>query len=696
MVHANVDSQLTSDMSQHEPGLDQVQASYQAPHLDAHTAIDFLTARCVGALERVQLQAHGGTTATKPGSPKPSSFKHGSPKPASPKPPSPKSSPGGRPATAARLPKSPMLSVGMPLRPALALCVSEMEDMLHAVVRDATSTSLLVMGQPGVGKTLAVERAVAAVCAHHNRPGERTLGVVRLNGGLHCEERSAFQEIARQLCGEFNQLFSSKASYDENLAFLRAMLASLHTHMKSVVVLLDGFEAFARARGKQQLLYNLFDVLQHSKVQAAVIGITCAQDVMEGMEKRVKSRFSHRKIVITCPSHFEVPVIQQVSQPGPVNSTAAALPAPRPVAGGPVASSTTSAVSFQDTPLGLLCDALSLPDPLQLQGVQLQGQQSQHAGQAPAGKQKLAAGQPLLGADSLSPAFAREHNQAVANALRAPAVKDALRQLFYGPLTPADLVGIAHGALTAWDADLSVWCDQQAQQQAALADGSLLSPRRRPQSALQLTGSPAGKASSRLEAGSPGGGANHRRPGSAAAGVNSPGSHLNSSWRQSPGLRVPHSPGNRWRGAGNRGVAAPAFSAVHVLAAVQQANSSNDLAACLQDLSVLQLWLVVGMMRLEAKRQTMYNFEMVWDECQSIRADHGLLSSMTRAAAWRAFEGLLAYGVAFWIDPGVEGRGRALQYAGVSLRLTPLEVTTGLSVHDQAPEELIRFAAMEC
>ncbi|GFH28118.1 uncharacterized protein HaLaN_26557 [Haematococcus lacustris] len=377
---------------------------------------------------------------------------------------------------------------------------------------------------------------------------------------------------------EFNQLFSSKASYDENLAFLRAMLASLHTHMKSVVFLLDGFEAFARARGKQQLLYNLFDVLQHSKVQAAVIGITCAQDVMEGMEKRVKSRFSHRKIVITCPAHFEVPVIQQGSQPGPVNSTAAALPAPRPVAGGPGASSTTSAVSFQDTPLGLLCDALTLPDPLQLQGVQLQGQQSQHAGQAPAGKQKLAAGQPLLGADSLSPAFAREHNQAVANALRAPAVKDALRQLFYGPLTPADLV---EGPTTGGQ--------------------------------------------------------------------------------------------------------------VHVLAAVQQANSSNDL-----DLSVLQLWLVVGMMRLEAKRQTMYNFEMVWDECQSIRADHGLLSSMTRAAAWRAFEGLLAYGVAFWIDPGVEGRGRALQYAGVSLRLTPLEVTTGLSVHDQAPEELIRFAAMEC
>jgi origin recognition complex subunit 4 len=41
-------------------------------------------------------------------------------------------------------------------------------------------------------------------------------------------------------------------------------------------------------------------------LQAAVVGITCAQDVMESMEKRVKSRFSHRKIIVTGPLHFEV------------------------------------------------------------------------------------------------------------------------------------------------------------------------------------------------------------------------------------------------------------------------------------------------------------------------------------------------------------------------------------------------------
>ncbi len=169
----------------------------------------------------------------------------------------------------------------------------------------------------------------------------------------------------------FNQEFSKTASFDENLTFLRNMLTTLHFNLKSVVFVLDGFERFARARGKQQLLYNLFDMLQHSKVQvsdlathmgsalvclqrwlfavsihssichiaqgklcaplqrlspqaqfkplclsvslcvtqAAVLGLTCAQDVMESMEKRVRSRFSHRRIILTGFSHFEVSAI---------------------------------------------------------------------------------------------------------------------------------------------------------------------------------------------------------------------------------------------------------------------------------------------------------------------------------------------------------------------------------------------------
>jgi hypothetical protein len=68
---------------------------------------------------------------------------------------------------------------------------------------------------------------------------------------------------------EFNQAYTAKSSFDDNLMFLRSVLLGLHKSLKSVVFVLDGFERFARMRGKQQLLYNLFDVLQHSKVQVS-------------------------------------------------------------------------------------------------------------------------------------------------------------------------------------------------------------------------------------------------------------------------------------------------------------------------------------------------------------------------------------------------------------------------------------------
>lgn len=47
-----------------------------------------------------------------------------------------------------------------------------------------------------------VERSIASVCAAHNTEGStnRVVGVVRLSGILHLDERVAFMEIARQLC----------------------------------------------------------------------------------------------------------------------------------------------------------------------------------------------------------------------------------------------------------------------------------------------------------------------------------------------------------------------------------------------------------------------------------------------------------------------------------------------------------------
>ena len=69
---------------------------------------------------------------------------------------------------------------------------------------------------------------------------------------------------------------------------------------RSVVFVLDEFDLFA-AHPRQTLLYNLFDVAQARKAPVAVIGVTAKINVVESLEKRVKSRFSHRYVHVSLP-----------------------------------------------------------------------------------------------------------------------------------------------------------------------------------------------------------------------------------------------------------------------------------------------------------------------------------------------------------------------------------------------------------
>ena len=69
---------------------------------------------------------------------------------------------------------------------------------------------------------------------------------------------------------------------------------------KSVVFIMDEFDLFA-LHPRQTLLYNLFDIAQARKAPIAVVGLTTRIEVVEMLEKRVKSRFSHRSILLSMP-----------------------------------------------------------------------------------------------------------------------------------------------------------------------------------------------------------------------------------------------------------------------------------------------------------------------------------------------------------------------------------------------------------
>lgn len=122
--------------------------------------------------------------------------------------------------------------------------------------------------------------------------------IVELNGLIETDDSQALQTVTAQMNLENAVDGKVFGSFAENLSFLLACLKSGDkSKSKSIVFILEEFDLFC-AHHNQTLLYNLFDVAQSAQAPICVIGLTCRLDVIELLEKRVKSRFSHRQFFI--------------------------------------------------------------------------------------------------------------------------------------------------------------------------------------------------------------------------------------------------------------------------------------------------------------------------------------------------------------------------------------------------------------
>lgn len=78
---------------------------------------------------------------------------------------------------------------------------------------------------------------------------------------------------------------------------------------QAVIFVIDEFDMFTY-HPRQTLLYNLFDIAQARKAPIAVLGCTGKVDVVEMLEKRVKSRFSHRYVFVpparSLPAYWDI------------------------------------------------------------------------------------------------------------------------------------------------------------------------------------------------------------------------------------------------------------------------------------------------------------------------------------------------------------------------------------------------------
>ncbi|KAK6853141.1 hypothetical protein PG995_009953 [Apiospora arundinis] len=191
--------------------------------------------------------------------------------------------------------------------------------LVEQTVLAGEGNSMMIIGARGCGKTLLVETIVADLAAENTE----SFHVIRLSGFIHTDDKLALKEIWRQLGKEMEveDDLNKTSNYADTLASLLALLSHPSeitgtdegVTSKSVVFVIDEFDLFA-THARQTLLYNLFDIAQARKAPIAVLGLTTRIDVVESLEKRVKSRFSHRYVHLSLPK--SVPAYWDICRQG--------------------------------------------------------------------------------------------------------------------------------------------------------------------------------------------------------------------------------------------------------------------------------------------------------------------------------------------------------------------------------------------
>lgn len=187
----------------------------------------------------------------------------------------------------------------------------KVHQLLEQTVLAGEGNSMLVIGSRGTGKTTLVETAISDLTFSH----QDKFHVVRLNGFIQTDDKLALREIWRQLGRETeaeDETTGQRSNYADTLTSLLALLShsaeatdpELQDHTaKSVIFIIDEFDLFA-SHPRQTLLYNLFDIAQSRNAPIAVLGLTTKIDVVESLEKRVKSRFGQRSVYLSSPRTF--------------------------------------------------------------------------------------------------------------------------------------------------------------------------------------------------------------------------------------------------------------------------------------------------------------------------------------------------------------------------------------------------------
>lgn len=113
----------------------------------------------------------------------------------------------------------------------------------------------------------------------------------------------------------------------------------------------------------------------------------------------------------------------------------------------------------------------------------------------------------------------------------------------------------------------------------------------------------------------------------------------------------------------------------------------------LQDLSILELYILVCMNRLEDKEQSSYNFTTIMKEYKSIQDAYKTSDKYANTVCFRAFEHLLDRELISFADN--KGRNQALEYRPVKLLISSRELAQSLKLNTTCPAVLQKLLDRE-
>jgi len=182
-----------------------------------------------------------------------------------------------------------------------ALCDEVFSNLMSTVkgADDSENSSILLLGEAGSGKTHLVESCISKILTL-----PQSTAVLRAHGKNYNNDLECIRHLATQLTDSVVALPRVNASFEQGMSWLRNLLQETFRSTGAIIIVLDKFEHFC-SRTRQTLLYNLFDIAQEAHVRLSIIGMSEKMDVMDSLEKRIKSRFSMRHVLTFLPTNID-------------------------------------------------------------------------------------------------------------------------------------------------------------------------------------------------------------------------------------------------------------------------------------------------------------------------------------------------------------------------------------------------------